>query len=454
MSKYQSYTTYASLWNKSFPSHWSVLPMYALAKEKSICGCVDLPLLSVYLDVGVIPFSAKAEKRTNVTSKDLSKYQRVDCGDFVLNNQQAWRGSVGISFDTGIVSPAYIVLSMNDMLNSRYANYLLRSQIMVDQYLINSKSVGSIQRNIYWPALKRTSVPVPPREEQDQIVRFLDWKVSSINKLINIKKKEIKAIDALKRSMVSHAITRGLTADAPMKYSGVKWLGDIPQRWYTVPLYAIAQVKSINNCIDLPLMSVYLDAGVVPFVEREEKRTNATSKDLTNYQRVDPGDFVLNNQQAWRGSVGVSFHSGIVSPAYIVLSLNNTLDSHYANYLFRSRCMVDQYLVISRGVGSIQRNLYWSALKRVVVPIPSKKEQMEIVEYLDGLNNKFDATIKKLTEEVAVLEEYKNKIIADTVTGKIDVRGIEIPEYEFVDEDIDNADEVMEQGVNEPPEEE
>lgn len=441
MSKYQSYTTYASLWNKSFPSHWSVLPMYALAKEKSICGCVDLPLLSVYLDVGVIPFSAKAEKRTNVTSKDLSKYQRVDCGDFVLNNQQAWRGSVGISFDTGIVSPAYIVLSMNDMLNSRYANYLLRSQIMVDQYLINSKSVGSIQRNIYWPALKRTSVPVPPREEQDQIVRFLDWKVSSINKLINIKKKEIKAIDALKRSMVSHAITRGLTADAPMKYSGVKWLGDIPQRWYTVPLYAIAQVKSINNCIDLPLMSVYLDAGVVPFVEREEKRTNATSKDLTNYQRVDPGDFVLNNQQAWRGSVGVSFHSGIVSPAYIVLSLNNTLDSHYANYLFRSRCMVDQYLVISRGVGSIQRNLYWSALKRVVVPIPSKKEQMEIVEYLDGLNNKFDATIKKLTEEVAVLEEYKNKIIADTVTGKIDVRGIDIPEYEFVDEYTDTENE-------------
>ncbi len=427
--------------------------MYALAKEKSICGCVDLPLLSVYLDVGVIPFSAKAEKRTNVTSKDLSKYQRVDCGDFVLNNQQAWRGSVGISFDTGIVSPAYIVLSMNDMLNSRYANYLLRSRIMVDQYLINSKSVGSIQRNIYWPALKRTSVPVPPREEQDQIVRFLDWKVSSINKLINIKKKEIKAIDALKRSMVSHAITRGLTADAPMKYSGVKWLGDIPQRWYTVPLYAIAQVKSINNCIDLPLMSVYLDAGVVPFVEREEKRTNATSKDLTNYQRVDPGDFVLNNQQAWRGSVGVSFHSGIVSPAYIVLSLNNTLDSHYANYLFRSRCMVDQYLVISRGVGSIQRNLYWFALKRVVAPIPSKKEQMEIVEYLDGLNNKFDATIKKLTEEVAVLEEYKNKIIADAVTGKIDVRSIEIPEYEFVDEDNDNVDENLEQGADEPPEE-
>ena len=148
MRTYSDYSQYPSLWNKRFPSHWEVLPLYAVAQEKSICNCTELPLLSVYLDLGVIPFSAKAEKRTNVTSTDLSKYQRVDVGDFVLNNQQAWRGSVGVSFDTGIVSPAYIVLSMNDRLNSRYANYLFRSRIMVDQYLINSKSVGSIQRNI------------------------------------------------------------------------------------------------------------------------------------------------------------------------------------------------------------------------------------------------------------------------------------------------------------------
>ena len=383
------------------------------------------------------------------------KYIIVSPGDLVLNglnlNYDFVSQRIGLVKENGIITSAYVILRPRKSVNYAYYCYLFKA--MDAKKLFHGMGSG-IRLTLSYKDLKNYFLPVPPRDEQDQIVRFLDWKVSSINKLINIKKKEIKAIDALKRSMVSHAITRGLTADAPMKYSGVKWLGDIPQRWYTVPLYAIAQVKSINNCIELPLMSVYLDAGVVPFVEREEKRTNATSKDLTNYQRVDPGDFVLNNQQAWRGSVGVSFHSGIVSPAYIVLSLNNTLDSHYANYLFRSRCMVDQYLVISRGVGSIQRNLYWSALKRVVVPIPSKKEQMEIVEYLDGLNNKFDATIKKLTEEVAVLEEYKNKIIADTVTGKIDVRGIEIPEYEFVDEDNDNVDENLEQGADEPPEEE
>lgn len=434
MKTYTSYSTCQQLWGEAFPSHWEILPMYAVAREKSICNCVDLPLLSVYLDVGVIPFSEKAERRTNATSKDLSKYQRVDPGDFVLNNQQAWRGSVGVSFHTGIVSPAYIITTLNSKLDSKYANYLLRSRVMVDQYLINSKSVGSIQRNIYWPSLKRTRIIIPPMNEQTQIVRFLDWKLSMINRLINTKRKEIKAVDAMRRSMVSSAVTRGLNPKAPMKFSGVKWLGDIPEHWETAPLVSMAKEKSICDCTDLQLLSVYLDEGVIPFAQKNEKRTNATSKDLSKYQRVDPGDFVLNNQQAWRGSVGVSFDTGIVSPAYIVLQMDATFNREYANYLLRSRGMVDQYLVISRGVGSIQRNIYWSSLKRVIVPIPPKEEQERIVAYLKEAVKKMQDAILYLTKETETLEEYKTKLIADVVTGKIDVRDIEIPEYELVTE--------------------
>ena len=451
MSGYAEYREVNLPWLKAVPAHWEIRRNKNIfTEQKEIVGerSADYTLLSLTLN-GIIPRDMDGGGKF---PESFDKYKIVKNGDmaFCLFDIDETPRTVGLSGYNGMLTGAYTIMRVSNI-NARFIYYYY---LALDNGKMLRPLYTGLRKTININTFQSTKVPVPPREEQDQIVRFLDWKVSSINKLINIKKKEIKAIDALKRSMVSHAITRGLTTDAPMKYSGAKWLGDIPQRWYTVPLYAIAQVKSINNCIDLPLMSVYLDAGVVPFVEREEKRTNATSKDLTNYQRVDPGDFVLNNQQAWRGSVGVSFHSGIVSPAYIVLSLDNTLDSHYANYLFRSRCMVDQYLVISRGVGSIQRNLYWSALKRVVVPIPSKKEQMEIVEYLDGLNNKFDDTIKKLTEEVAVLEEYKNKIIADTVTGKIDVRGIEIPEYEFVDEDNDNVDENLEQGADEPPEEE
>ena len=199
MKRYEAYKAVQPLWNMTFPKHWEVFPLYSIAKEKSICNCTELELLSVYLDAGVVPFSKRTEKRTNATSKDLSKYQRVDPGDFVLNNQQAWRGSVGVSKHTGITSPAYIVLSMNDQLTTEYANYLFRSAIMVDQYLVRSKGVGSIQRNLYWQELKCASVLVPPRDEQDQIVRYLDWQVSKINHLIHGYQKQINLLDERKR---------------------------------------------------------------------------------------------------------------------------------------------------------------------------------------------------------------------------------------------------------------
>ena len=449
MKKYESYTICPSLWNKEFPSHWCVLPMYAVAKEKSICNCVDLPLLSVYLDVGVVPFSAKAEKRTNVTSKDLSKYQRVDFGDFVLNNQQAWRGSVGISFDTGIVSPAYVVLSMNDYLDSRYANYLFRSRIMVEQYLINSKSVGSIQRNIYWPALKRTKVLIPFRDEQDQIVRFLDWKVSSINRLINIRKKEIKDIDALKRSLISHAITHGLSADAPMKYSGVKWLGNIPAHWRIMKLRQILHPVSEKNHPELPLLSVVREHGVIlRDIEDTESNHNYIPDDLSGYKVVKKGQFAMNKMKAWQGSYGISDYTGIVSPAYFIFDMAFE-NLEYFHYAIRSKVYVNFFAQASDGIRVGQWDLQMDKMKEIPFIIPPSDEQNAIVEHIKNTLPTYNNAIEKLTAEVEVLEEYKAKIIADTVTGKIDVRGIEIPEYEFVEETIDGDSEGCEEETEE-----
>ena len=321
----------------------------------------------------------------------------------------------------------------NDVVDSKYLALCLKAFYQTENIKQYIKQTTGIQ-NIDISSYLCIEVPVPPRDEQDQIVRFLDWKVSTVNKLINAKRQEIKSLVELKRSMVSSVVTRGRSQNVPMKYSGVKWLGNIPAHWDIVPLCAVAKEKSICDCVDLPLLSVYLDEGVILFSEKEEKRTNVTSKDLSKYQRVDPGDFVLNNQQAWRGSVGVSNYTGIVSPAYIVASLDDTLDRNYANYLLRSRKMVDQYLVISRGVGSIQRNIYWTSLKRVIVPVPPKDEQKKIVLYLEESDKRLRDATDRLMKEIETLEEYKTKLIADVVTGKIDVRNIEIPEYEFVEE--------------------
>lgn len=445
MKGYKEYSTYPSLWNNSFPSHWDVLPMYAVAREKSICNCVELPLLSVYLDAGVIPFSTKIEKRTNATSKDLSKYQRVDYGDFVLNNQQAWRGSVGISFYTGIVSPAYIVLSMNGLLNSRYANYLFRSRIMVDQYLVNSKSVGSIQRNIYWPALKRTRVVVPPRDEQDQIVRFLDWKVSMVNRLINTKRREIKAIDAMKHSVVSSAVTRGLNPNAPMKYSGVKWLGDIPAHWEAIKLRQLLHPVSVKNHPELPLLSVVREQGVIiRDTTDKEANHNFIPDDLSGYKMVKKGQLAMNKMKAWQGSYGISDYSGIVSPAYFVFDVSFD-NLEYFHYAIRSKVYVNFFAQASDGIRIGQWDLQMDKMKEIPFIVPPADEQVAIVEHIKRMLPKYDVAIEKLSEEVAALEEYKAKLIDDVVTGKLDVRDVKIPEYEYINEESESSSEDYEE---------
>lgn len=437
MKSYPSYSTYPQLWNEALPSHWKVLPMYAIGREKSISDCVDLPLLSVYLDVGVIPFAEKAERRTNATSKDLSKYQRVDVGDFVLNNQQAWRGSVGVSFHTGIVSPAYIIVSLDNQLDSKYANYLLRSRFMVDQYLINSKSVGSIQRNIYWPSLKRTRVIIPPRTEQLQIVQFLNWKLSMVNRLINTKRKEIKAIDAMKRSMVSSAVTRGLNSSAPMKFSGVKWLGDIPAHWQTIKLRQILHPVSVKNHPELPLLSVVREQGViVRDVTDKEANHNYIPDDLSGYKVVKKGQFAMNKMKAWQGSYGISDHTGIVSPAYFIFDVSFE-NLEYFHYAIRSKVYVNFFAQASDGIRVGQWDLQMDKMKEIPFIVPPADEQVAIVDYIKRTLPQYDVAIEKLSAEVETLEEYKTKLIADVVTGKIDVRDVEIPEYEFVDEDAD-----------------
>ena len=434
MKAYSEYKAMNLPWLKAIPAHWEIRRnknVFTEMKEEVGEHSSEYTLLSLTLN-GIIPRDMDAGGKF---PSDFGKYKVVKKGymAFCLFDVDETPRTVGLSNFDGMLTGAYTIMNVSNI-NPRYILYYY---LALDNGKLLKPLYTGLRKTINFNTFQSKKIPVPPRTEQDQIVRFLDWKISMVNRLINTKRREIKAVDAMKRSMVSSAVTRGIEPNAPMKFSGTKLLGDIPEHWETAPLVSMAKEKSICDCTELQLLSVYLDEGVIPFAQKDEKRTNATSKDLSKYQRVDPGDFVLNNQQAWRGSVGVSFDTGIVSPAYIVLQMDDTLNREYANYLLRSRGMVDQYLVISRGVGSIQRNIYWSSLKRVIVPIPPKEEQERIVAYLKETVIKMQNAILYLTKEVETLEEYKTKLIADVVTGKIDVRDVEIPEYEFVDEDAD-----------------
>ena len=367
--------------------------------------------------------------------ESFDKYKIVKNGDmaFCLFDIDETPRTVGLSGYNGMLTGAYTIMRVSNI-NARFIYYYY---LALDNGKMLRPLYTGLRKTININTFQSTKVPVPPREEQDQIVRFLDWKVSSINKLINIKKKEIKAIDALKRSTVSHAITRGLTADAPTKYSGVKWLGDIPAHWNVTKLRQILHPVSEKNHPEFPLLSVVREQGVIlRDVEDKEANHNFIPDDLSGYKVVRKGQFAMNKMKAWQGSYGVSDYTGIVSPAYFIFDIAFE-NLEYFHYAIRSKVYVNFFAQASDGIRVGQWDLQMDKMKEIPFIVPPADEQIAIVKYIKQALPQYDAAIEKLTEEVAVLEEYKNKVIADAVTGKIDVRGIEIPEYEFVDEDAD-----------------
>jgi type I restriction enzyme S subunit len=368
-----------------------------------------------------------------------SGYQGIRKGDLVIHVMDAFAGAVGVSDSNGKGTPVYSVCTAKGDYNNYYYAHIVRE--MARSGFIQSLYRGIRQRSsdFRFEIFAAQYLPVPPREEQDQIVRYLDWQVSKINKLISARKKQIVLLKEQKQAVINEAVTKGLDPAVPMKDSGVEWIGEIPAEWSLVPLYSIAKVISMTNKEDEELLSVYLDEGVIPFSQKEEKRTNPTSKDLSKYQYVRYGNLVLNNQQAWRGSVGVSKFEGIVSPAYIILELSKCLNTDYANLLFRGKNMVYQYGLASKGVGSIQRNLYWPHLKRAFVLLPPLPIQKEIVRYIVKRCAKIDALISNIHSEIALLVEYRTRLISDVVTGQIDVRDIEVPEFEYIADDVDDV---------------
>jgi type I restriction enzyme, S subunit len=208
---------------------------------------------------------------------------------------------------------------------------------------------------------------------------------------------------------------------------------EVRSSWPRTRLWVVASQRSVTGFPDLPLLSVFLGRGVILYGEGGGQ-VHKPSLDLTTYQVVEAGDLVLNNQQAWRGSVGVSKYHGIVSPAYVVFRLASSLNPRFADYLFQSRILVSQFVTASKGVGDIQRDIHMPWLKNVRLPVPPLDEQSEMVRFLDSFDGQLRRYIdvqrslisqggdRKPNISQGLIGEYRTRLIADVVTGRLDVR--------------------------------
>lgn len=455
-------------WLGEVPEHWDIEPLCAMARLKTIKGQNSRELLSVYLNLGVVPFDRIKEKRTNVTSEDLSGYQAVDPGDFVLNNQQAWRGSVGVSMHKGIVSPAYLVLSLHPRIDSRYANLLLRERSMVAQYLIASKGVGSIQRNLYWPHLKRIPIILPPLSEQAAIVRFLDHADRKIRRYIRAKQKLIKLLEEQKQAIIHRAVTRGLNPDVRLKPSGVEWLGEIPEHWEVVPVGAISILLQTGPFGSQLHQSDYISGGIPvinpshmvdgrikndPDIGISSKKATALSRhtiktdDILIARRGDLGRCALasSREDGWicgTGSMLLRCRKSILMPKFFQI-------------IFASSGMAQELQLSS--IGATMANLNEGVVARQRIPLPTLEDQTLIMGWIASQARAIEISISSIRNEIDLLHEYRIRLIADVVTGKLDVREaaagfqehldaeeLEASDYNEEDDDIESTSDLQE----------
>ncbi|MAW85529.1 MAG: hypothetical protein CMJ42_03255 [Phyllobacteriaceae bacterium] len=330
-------------------------------------------------------------------------YKLVRSGDLICNKMQAWNGVFGISPYEGLTSPDYAIYEFIQECSSWLIEYMVRTQLYAADFQSRSNGIGTGFMRLNPAEFLSTDFWLPSFELQEEIAAFLDRETSRIDGLIEKKTRFIAVLKEKRAADIIEAISP-------------------KEGWNRFPFWSVAKSKSISGRPDEGLLSVYLDRGVIPYSEGGGL-VHKPAESLEKYQLVEPGDLVMNNQQAWRGSLGVSLHRGIVSPAYLVLELDREkIDPTFANYMFRARPYVEKFMLASMSVGDIQRQIKWPHLRIVPVVVPSVTEQREIAERLDSEGKRIDDLITLTERSIDLLREKRAALITAAVTGKIDVR--------------------------------
>lgn len=452
MNKYSTHTQFLDIWISKIPAHWQAHKMKHLFSERSEKGYPNEPLLVASQNMGVVPKNVYGN-RTVEAQKDLHLLKLVRVGDFVIS-LRSFQGGLEYAYYQGIISPAYTILIPHEPMSGSYFRYLAKSKPFIGLLTLCVTGIREGQ-NIDYAKLKNHLLPVPPHEEQDQIVRFLDWKVSSINKLIAVKQKQIANLNEMHLSAMNDLVTHGIVKERNYVQTSMDWACKIPAEW---------SISRIRNHFEI-LKRIAGEEGYDVFSVTQQglrvRNVNVYEGQLaanySGYQFVYPGEFAMNHMDLLTGGVGIADHLGVTSPDYRVFRIFDEAHCYAPYYLkvFQICYRRHAFYRFGRGAANVGRwRLPADAFRNFEIPLPPYEEQIEIVQAIGDEEQKTQTAIECLKKQIDLLNDLKTRLISDTVTGKIDVRSIEIPEYEFVDEDIDNADEVMEQGVNEPLEEE
>lgn len=431
--RYEKYKQTGTKWITSIPVSWDMQKIGALfVQRKEKVSDKDFAPISVTKN-GILPQLATAAK-----TDDGDNRKKVCVGDFVINSRSDRKGSCGVSDLEGSVSLINIVLQPREQLSRRYAHYLLRNHLFSEEYYRNGRGIVADLWTTRYSEMKTILLPVPPREEQDQIVRYLDWQVSKINRLIAVKRKKIALFEELKTHQTIDAVLHGVKQYK--KYIETQEFGRIPAHWQIYQNKRLFRERVEHSEMGTEtLLSVSKHYGVKPSADLTEDEQFATIKpalSLAGYKVVHKNDLVMNIMRARNGSYGISAYNGIVSPAYCIYYVTKNCNVKYLHYFLRTPHVKSLFEAYSSGIAEHRRRLYPEDFLRLISVLPPIEEQNEIVEYIEQSLVKYDEAITNLKRQIACLQDMKTRLISDVVTGQVDVRDIKIPDEEYINNEI------------------
>lgn len=425
MNSYPTYKDSGIEWLGQIPTHWELTRISSVlteVKDLNISLCFLHPSQFKFGDIILKP---------DVNIEDVSSLSKC----IIFRKDDILINGLNLNYDfvtqriaradyTGIITSAYFAVRVRNNLSSKYVTYLFKA--LDSRKVFNGLGTG-IRLTLTYKELKKYYILLPPQEEQRQIVAYLDYKSNKINERICQRERELQTLSELKQAEIATVVIRGLDPNVPMKESGIEWLGKIPAHWEVRKIKNCLQERSEKGYPNEPILCATQSRGVIP-QDMYDNRVVVVNKDFDKLKLVKCGDFVIS-LRSFQGGIEYAYYQGIISAAYTILTPKDKRNSEYFKHLFKSHDFIQLLQTCVTGIREGQ-NINYAMLAKHFIPIPPIEEQQKIVLYIKNRLYVIDEYISKLKAEINYLQEYKQRLISDVVTGKVDVRGVEIPNEE------------------------
>lgn len=430
MERYSEYKDSGIQWLGEIPSHWKLLKSKYLWRET-----IELSSKGKEELLSVSQYSGVTKSQSDSRSESLKGYKIVHENELVINIMLAWLGGLGVSEEEGIVSPAYCTYKLQKDYCPKFLHYLYKTPMYLAEFARHSTGVVPSRWRMYSDDFGQVISLIPPKSEQEAIVRYLDAATSKIDKAIAMQQKMIDLLNEREQIIIQKAVTKGLDENVEMKDSGVEWTKSIPSNWVVEPFVrhftfgkglpitkanlvedgiAVISYGQIHSKVNLGttiadsllryVSPKYLGSHPQCLLKKDDFIFADTSEDIEG-----SGNFAFND---YNENVFAGYHTVIARPIDLIFP------KYYA-YLFKSKAWKSQIQSLVNGVKvySIGKRI----LKTSSILIPTKSEQREIVDYLDRKTSAIENSIDKISRQITLLQERKQIIINEVVTGKVKV---------------------------------